>query len=54
MNKLFEPFHRLNIGYTGTGIGLATAKRIIKLHGGVIWAEGQVNVGATFYFTLPR
>lgn len=53
VNKLFEPFHRLNIGYTGTGIGLATVRRIIKLHGGIIWAEGEVNVGATFYFTLP-
>jgi ligand-binding sensor domain-containing protein/signal transduction histidine kinase len=50
--KIFEAFHRHHPGFTGTGIGLGTAKRIIQRHGGSIWAEGKVNEGATFYFTL--
>ncbi len=54
LKKVFDPFKRAhaNLGYEGSGLGLATCRKIVERHGGKIWCESTIGVGTTFHFTL--
>jgi light-regulated signal transduction histidine kinase (bacteriophytochrome) len=54
-DKVFHPFQRINVQKTtGTGMGLAICKKVVRLHGGEIWFEKNKDLGTTFFFTLPQ
>ena len=53
LDKVFDPFYKVDATSKGTGLGLSTAKKIIEMHGGRIWAESKEGKGSTFRFTLP-
>jgi signal transduction histidine kinase len=51
-DQIFDLFHKVDSKSDGSGVGLATVKRIIEVHNGRIWVESEVGKGSTFYFTL--
>ncbi len=53
-DKIFKMFQRLNVNYSGTGIGLAICKKIVENHGGIIYAESEMDKGAAFIILLPK
>ena len=54
LERIFVPFKRLNLNEEGAGLGLATCRKIMALHGGAIWCESRPGEGASFHFALPK